>query len=220
MRVYFLRHGQSVSNATKGELDSRDPDVGDMLSEEGWQQARSLGKRLEHEGLTHLITSDMRRAKETAEGINEILKLPLEVRSGIQETNQGRKFHETLGFDRYEYTSAVVMEQHDDDPDFHLEGAESFSEIVGRVHALKRHLESFDEDDRVAVVSHGNFLRFFLGDSIMREDFRPRHFMKFWNVVATNTGISIFNYEEPRLIADGYEVGGWRLATWMDHAHL
>lgn len=218
MRVYFVRHGESVSNASRGKIRSDDPAQGDRLSELGWEQARGLGRRLKGEGLTKIITSDMVRAKETAEGINEVLNLPLDVRPGIQEIRQADAFYRHYGPDRAQFSSVVWMGEYDD-PDYRLDEAESFNQVVKRVTDLQQFLVQ-TKDEQLVVVSHGNFLRFFLGVSMLRKEFRPRHFQSLWNILAANTGITVFDYDAEHLTADGFMVGGWRLVTWMDSSHL
>ena len=43
--LYFVRHGESVANLSDRNGSKR-PDDADRLSEHGWEQARSLGRRL------------------------------------------------------------------------------------------------------------------------------------------------------------------------------
>jgi 2,3-bisphosphoglycerate-dependent phosphoglycerate mutase len=96
MQLYLIRHGQSENNALwerTGSSDGRSSDP--VLTELGHRQARRLaeflaeqranpadevnGGRPDHNdfGLTHLYTSLMRRAIETAEYIAQALELPL-----------------------------------------------------------------------------------------------------------------------------------------------
>ena len=220
MRVYFVRHGESASNAAREALSSIDPHAGDRLTDLGWEQARKLGQRLDGEGLTHIVTSTMRRARETGRGINETLGLPLETHPDIHEVRQPDEFYRVLGPARTKVSAAVRMAEHDDDPAYAFGNAESFNDVLARVRSIKRYLERTKPDQRMLVVRHGNFLRFFLGDSLYRDEFRPRHFLQLWNLKAANTGITIFDYEPVRQTGDGYDVGGWRLVTWMDQHHL
>ena len=46
LQLYFVRHGESVANAFDRAGETR-PEDWDKLSERGWEQARSLGRRLE-----------------------------------------------------------------------------------------------------------------------------------------------------------------------------
>jgi broad specificity phosphatase PhoE len=68
LQLYFVRHGESVANAFDRAGETR-PETWDKLSERGWEQARSLGRRLEGLGLELIVASNMVRAQETAKGI-------------------------------------------------------------------------------------------------------------------------------------------------------
>ena len=65
----------------------------DRLSERGWEQARGLGRRLEAEGIETIVASPMRRAQETAAGINELLDLPLATDDDLFEVRQSDAFY-------------------------------------------------------------------------------------------------------------------------------
>lgn len=220
MRVYFVRHGQSISNAAVLlNRDNSSQDKGDALTELGWEQGEALGERLKGEGITRIISSPMRRAQETASAIEEVLQVGIEVHDDIFEIQQDTPFYGLPNEQRGPYSSLVWMKMHDDDPDYRQGDAESFNDIVGRVKRLQSYLEKSGEE-HILVVTHGNYLRFFLGCSVLREEFSPRHFQTLWNVKAANTGISIFDFDDDERFADGIVVGGWRLVTWMDHRHL
>jgi probable phosphoglycerate mutase len=207
MRVYFVRHGESASNAAGG-TDSRDPDKGDRLTDRGWEQGRLLGKRLVNHGITHIVTSPLLRAQETAAAIDETLHRPIEINNNI---------HEIILPDRY-YGAPTAAEKFGivfDTWNEGAEGAETFADVMNRVTRFMSYLEKHFEKKNLLVVSHGNFLRFFTARSVMGEDLVAEHFPKFLSLKAINTGITVFEFE------DRYPaLRGWRLLTWMDHAHL
>jgi broad specificity phosphatase PhoE len=68
--IYFVRHGQASLGAKNY----------DKLSDLGWQQARWLGEHYRRRGLSfdRIIVGDMRRHKETLQGISEGMELDLE----------------------------------------------------------------------------------------------------------------------------------------------
>ena len=68
--IYFVRHGQASLGAKNY----------DKLSELGWQQARWLGEHYRSRGLSfdRVIVGDMRRHKETLQGISEGMEVNLE----------------------------------------------------------------------------------------------------------------------------------------------
>ena len=68
--IYFVRHGQASLGAKNY----------DKLSELGWQQARWLGEHYRSRGLSfdRVIVGDMRRHKETLQGISEGMAVNLQ----------------------------------------------------------------------------------------------------------------------------------------------
>jgi broad specificity phosphatase PhoE len=78
-RALFLRHGESAHNAHGGPEPLPDSD-GDRLTKRGLEQARAAGTGLAEFGITRLLTSPMRRTRETAEAIGTAIGLdPVEL---------------------------------------------------------------------------------------------------------------------------------------------
>jgi broad specificity phosphatase PhoE len=214
--VYFVRHGESVANVL--ERSEKPGEKGDdRLSDTGWEQARALGKRLAKERLTHILVSPLRRAQETADAINETLRLPTETLDFIYERiEQTGMNHGPLD---QRIFPATWMAEHAEDPDFALEGAESFNQVLARVDRLLTYLQEYSRGKDVLVVSHGEFIRFILGRVIFEDVFDAKLGYALWRRIASrNTGITIFEYVEKPWPGRGE--GFWRLNTWMDHAHL
>ena len=174
MRLIFLRHGQSASNAAVGAVDLPG-DSGDRLTELGHRQAREAAAALRGCGATRLVASGMRRAQETAGPIAAELGLELETDEGIHELRQSADF----GARAARAAEALALVGVDDRPrrrpGLRAAGAESFNVVRERVRAFKSRLEQGDPDQVVLAVSHGIFQRFFLFDSILGDGFGPRH---------------------------------------------
>ena len=214
LTLYFTRHGESVANASDREGVKRPPDA-DRLSERGWEQARSVGRRLEGQGLELIVCSDMRRARETAEGIASVLDLPVEVLGELREVRQSDAFYASSP-DYGDHGSLNWMPAAP--RDFAHPGAESFDDIVGRVRTVQERLVERAAEHRVLAVSHYNFLHFFLGAVLFGDDLGPEHILPLHAAGHANTGISIFERRARRM--DGLEFDGWTLTTWNDQAHL
>ena len=84
MLLYIIRHG--------------DPDYKtDSLTEKGWLQAESVGKRIAASGITQIYSSPMGRAKQTAEPACRLLGLPCGIEEWAHEVEDGRLSSEPYG---------------------------------------------------------------------------------------------------------------------------
>ena len=82
---YYLRHGETQSNACRIIAGSLDVD----LTQLGREQAIAAAQVLANEPITAIYTSPLRRARETAQPVAEILRLPINVLPAIAERNWG-----------------------------------------------------------------------------------------------------------------------------------
>jgi 2,3-bisphosphoglycerate-dependent phosphoglycerate mutase len=211
--VHFVRHGESLANSADRAQVPRPADW-DALSELGWEQARGLGRRLRGEGLEVIVASTMRRAQETAQGINEVLGLPLETDPDLHELRQSDAFYAS-GPD---YGDTASLNWMPTAPrDYAEPGAESFDAMVARVERVRERVEA-RASERILLVSHYGFIHFFLGHALFGDRFGPEHLIPLWYAAHANTGITVFQRRNRRM--DGIDFDGWHLTTWNDQAHL
>ena len=213
-RAIFVRHGQSVSNADP-ESASLPTHVGDRLTDLGREQARRVAEHLPIYNGTHLIHSNMQRARETAEVINEKLGLPMRELDYIHELRESDDYQDLAPEEQKLHRWSVRMVETADDPDARPGGAESFSDMVGRVTRFKTELDQLaDQGQTPVVVTHGLFMRFFLAHSIYGEEFAPRHAPRLWQMRSLNCSISVFEHNETWHPADP-DIKDWTCITWM-----
>jgi broad specificity phosphatase PhoE len=212
-QALLLRHGESVSNADPKAI-ALPEGVGDRLSEQGREQARAAADGLEETGITRLLSSPMRRARETAEPLSEALELPVTVLPYVHELKEETGYGELSPEEQKLRRWSARMAAHSDDPDHCGEGAESFNDVNARVKRLKAELESQPYRERTLIVTHGIFSRFFFFDSLLGEEFEPRLVPHLWNLRTRNCGLSAFEHGERRHPAD-VETPGWACVTWM-----
>jgi broad specificity phosphatase PhoE len=213
--LYFVRHGESVANLSDRNGDKR-PEDADRLSERGWEQARGLGRRLEDERLELIVASPMTRAQETAQGIAEVLGLPIETDEDLYEVRQSDAFYASspdFG------DTGTLSWMPTADPTYAPPGAESFADVVARVRRVQERLAEIASERRVVAVSHHNFLHFFLGVTFFGDDYTPAMMRGLYQAGHANTGITIFEKVARRQF-DGVDLPGWVLTTWNDKAHL
>ena len=214
MKLHLVRHGESLANEADKAKRPRPADW-DALSEHGWEQARGLGRRLEGEGIELIVASTMRRAQETAQGINERLGLQIETDPDLHELKQSDSFYSS-GPDFGDTASLNWMPT--SPRDFSTDGAESFDDMCARVVRVRERMEARASEERILLVTHYGWIHFLLGLTLFREHFGPEHLMGLWLAGHANTGISVF--EHRRRIMDGMDFSGWGLTTWNDQAHL
>jgi probable phosphoglycerate mutase len=212
VRVHLIRHGESASNAAPNAMDLPDGQ-GDRLTDLGWAQAREAGKHLGDLGATRILTSPLRRARETAEGLAETLDLPIVELTELHELRESDGYGELdLEQQRLRRWSAWMLD-HADDPDHSYKGGESFNDVIDRVELVKRLFES-EGDENVLAVSHGIFLRFFLLHSVLGDAFGPHLAQRTWQLGSVNCGLSTFEHGDS-VLENGYAVVPWRVVTWM-----
>ena len=137
--LLLVRHGETDWNADgrlQGQTDR-------PLSDYGRRQARKLAGELEGEELEAIYSSDLARARETAEIVGERLGLPVELDPELREKDWGT----------WEGLTAVERDR----VEFVGESTQAHQErILG---ALRRIAERHPRDCRVLVVTHGGSMR-------------------------------------------------------------
>jgi probable phosphoglycerate mutase len=212
MLVHFVRHGESASNAAPGAM-ALPGNQGDRLTERGFEQARAVAERLGEAGATRILSSPLRRARETAQVIAERLDLPVTELEELRELRESDGFGELSLEDQRLRRWSVWMAEHGDDPDHSYRGGESFNEIMGRVRVVQDRLVADGAASTIAV-SHGIFLRFFLMRVLFGEDFKARQVRRLWQLASVNCGICGFEYRDQDPEAN-YATEPWRCFSWM-----
>lgn len=85
LQVYLVRHGETewnVARRIQGQSDS-------PLTATGRLQARQVAERMKSEGITHIITSDMGRTRETAQIIADVCRCEIIIEPRLRELNMG-----------------------------------------------------------------------------------------------------------------------------------
>lgn len=166
MKLYLIRHAQSEGNKCKSTyykmLDWQVP-----LTDEGIKQAEKVGiglKTMRFGPYTYptIISSPYVRALDTAniivdqfkygeQGILRIKQEPL-----IREREWGNLREEVESFETREERNHLF--------DFYRRpvGGESFADCYQRAFIFFEHLKTYEEDSKIIIVSHGEFLKLLL----------------------------------------------------------
>ena len=84
MKIFLIRHGETASNAARVIQTPETP-----LSPRGIEQAERLGRRLAGAGIGRILSSDLTRARMTAERLREATGAELVLDPLLQERNFG-----------------------------------------------------------------------------------------------------------------------------------
>lgn len=152
-RLLLARHGETAWNRERRFQGHADP----PLSDEGRRQARQLADRLADTPLAAIYTSDLARARETAEIIAARKGLAVDVVAGLRENDigswTGLTVDEVRGFFPDDYV------RWESGQGFGWRDGEQYPEMAARVVAAVRGIVAAHPDSSVLVVTHGGPLR-------------------------------------------------------------
>lgn len=199
IRLCIVRHGETDWNAGKriqGQIDV-------PLSALGHAQARATANTLLNEGFAALYSSDLARARQTAEATAHLTRLPLQLLPGLRE----RHFGIFQGLTHEEATArypADYARHHDRDPRFTPAGGESLLDLAARLSNTFDDIVRRHAGAAVAIFTHGGVLDILHRQASGRPLDAPRDF------AIPNCGINwieVYN-------------GCWTLLSWAERDHL
>ncbi len=153
-RVTLVRHGQSTWNE-RGLIQGQNDDA--ELTSRGQDEALSAAHTLKSLGFTRIVSSDLRRARQTAEIIATVLDIDVRSDPRLRERCFGTLEGQSLGLlgpATSGITDGVLV-----DPDARPAGGESFRDVVIRAGSfLDDTLDSLG-DSQLLVITHGGAIR-------------------------------------------------------------
>ena len=207
MKVYLVRHGQSLGNQ-EGQFQA--PDT--PLSPLGKKQAKTLAARLKGISFDVIYSSPLPRAKETSEIISKELGRPIEVWEDIQETRNPK---EVISLSRSSSKAKRIkrlVRQNYHKRDWRYSDEETFDELNERGRKVITHLLKHHKGQNVLCVSHAGMIKMILARMIFEDSLTPEIYWNFkYHLWSKNTGISVCDYNQE------YR---WTLETWNDTTHL
>ncbi|MBI4177909.1 histidine phosphatase family protein [bacterium] len=168
MDVFLIRHGRSTWNNLRKIQGHKNP----RLAPEGKLAARRIGRRLVaafgpfSDSDDVLLTSPLFRARETAQIISEILRLPLRSRLHLREACLGE--WEGLSVDDIRRRDGARLRQWYRDPTrVRLSGGEPIPSFRRRVRSeMRRLLRQYGRKRRLILVTHGGWISTLLTDVV------------------------------------------------------
>lgn len=214
MFVFYLRHGESVSNAAPNAV-SLPEEEGDRLSELGLRQARVsarfISERLE---VGRIVCSPMRRARETAAPLAELIGLEPEIWDWTYELREPSGYGDLPADEQQAQRWSNRMLARAEDPDHAPEDGESFNDLLARVRRTQEKLAT-DGVDRTVLIGHGIFFRFTFALTVLGEDFTPHLIDRLWRIGSLNCGLSTFQHTLDGASPNPADIDGWRCVSWM-----
>jgi len=168
MRIYLIRHGE-----TTGDIEGRyGGDYEDHLSDKGKQQAMQLAINLKNKGIQIIYYSSRIRAKETAQIVNDVLNVKLEIVDDLRERNN---YGILTGMTKLEAKQKYPEEVEKLSKGLRhnvkdSEGYESFRKRV--VRGFEKIIKN-EEYDVCAVISHSGPIRCIFREALKLEE--PEH---------------------------------------------
>ena len=151
---YIVRHGETQWNAERRVQGHTDV----PLHDGGREQAALTGRRLADTRFAAVYSSDLVRARETAEIITAASNTgPYEI--VFDERLREISFGKLEGKTWTEMDDAIRAVQHEQDLDFAPDGGESYRELLDRLGAFAEMLRERHTHGDVLVVGHGAAFR-------------------------------------------------------------
>lgn len=150
MQIVLVRHG-----ATDWNLEHRCQGATDReLSEVGLRQAEEIAEQLRQETIHAVYSSDLRRARRTAEVIAERHKLPVIIEASIRELDHGHL--EGLTFNEIKQSYGDFLTRWRTEPaELQVPGGERLADVAERAWSgLNKIVARHEPAHTIVVVSH------------------------------------------------------------------
>lgn len=181
------------------------------LSETGKEQAEFLAKRVSNLPIEIIISSPMKRARQTSEIINAHLQKEVIFSDLLREWSEPE---EMIGKHRDHPDMLKVWalrKENQMNPSWRYSTEESLADLRNRAQELIDFLSGRKEQN-ILCVSHSGFLKLIILTMALGEKLTPELWFALYDFFRIkNTGITLCELDEE---------GKWRLHTWNDHAHL
>ncbi len=148
--IWLVRHGQTDWNV-EGRLQGQ-RDV--PLNETGLAQAAGLAETLRGKSFSALYSSDLMRARQTAETIAAVIGLPVNLDRRLREISQGEVEGMLFSDVMLKFESALA-DRSRNPVDSRLPGGESVAELSARFRDCVNEIAQVKHDYPVIIVAHG-----------------------------------------------------------------
>lgn len=153
MKIFITRHGQTEWNAL-GKLQGRQ-DI--KLNEVGKEQALTTGEKIKNEKIDIIITSPLKRAKETAEIINKQFNVEIVEDDRLMV----RCYGDFEGITKVELKEKKIQYPEIDDACNYLKNIDIFNmetiqDLCARIYECLDEITTKYQDKNLLIVTHGS----------------------------------------------------------------
>ena len=198
--IYLIRHAQAEGNRYHMMQGHWDGGVTAL----GRRQIEVLAERFRELPFDAVWSSDLFRARMTAEAAARRDALPIRTTPALREINVGPWEGEFFGNLKWAHPEIIDGFLFDAE-NWYLPGAETYADVAARAWPALEEIAARHEGQRVAVVSHGVTLRCLLSRALgitLRDTYRLP--------IAANTAVSLLQWE----------AGRWTPVYLNDDSHL
>jgi probable phosphoglycerate mutase len=207
MRVYFVRHGESVGNKEGLHQTTDTP-----LSEKGITQALRVAERLRKFKIDLIFASPSVRTRQTAEIIAQSLKVPLEAWDELIEVKAPSEIWGKLIDDPQVAKIKKLVRANYIKGNWKYSDEENYEEINQRSQKFLGHLIKYHSSQDIVCVSHATYTKFLIAKMLFGKNLTPEISNIFYHhFLIQNTGLTICEYDKKT---------GWMVRHLNDISHL
>ena len=184
-KIFLVRHGLTLWNSERKIQGHSDV----ALAPEGIAQAELLAKNFPQEKISAVYSSDLARAKMTAEILAKKFNLPVQLEKNLREANwgvwEGQKLSEIEKSDPLNYERFFHNPE-----ELKIKNAETFLHLQERAISTVKKIIAAHPDENIILVAHGAINRTILC-SILEIPLK-----KMWALSQFNTALNIFRFDD------------------------
>lgn len=193
MKIIVCRHGETNLNV-EGKIKGQTEGLQTTFTDEGKYQIQQIAKFIKNNFCEAIFSSDMIRARETAELVVEKLSLPFYILTNFRGLNVGIM----QGLSKEEFESSDIPKRAFSDYDFAFPEGESVNQLIHRFLDGLDRIRDFYNFDNVALISHGaaisNVVAHLNHEKFQRTDYCIIESMEQgWSVIDSGSYKNLFN---------------------------
>ena len=208
MRCCIVRHGETAWNADRRLQGHQDIPLNDLGLEQAEAAGRYLQQRHHATPFAAVVSSDLLRARQTAEAVADALGLPVQASPALRERHygafEGKTPAEAADFAAEAYAALVSRADLMADPG----SAEPLQAMLERIERCLSDLALVYADQAVVIVTHGGVLDLLYRRAMGRALTGPR------DAPIPNAGLNWLDIEAEE---QGLR---WTMVAWGETEHL